>query len=126
MTNELLRLKTIQVAQNLLKLGYTTGDNFTIIARNSHFVAPILFAAYCLGCPINPLDPSFNQMELMHMLKIVQPKVVFCDVDRYELVHACLKELNNAAAVYTFGGRKGEAKSIMELLVETRDEHNFR
>lgn len=41
LTNEYMRMKTIRAATNLQKMGCEPGDIICIIAKNSHFVAPI-------------------------------------------------------------------------------------
>lgn len=58
LTNAEIRLKTIRAIQNLTKLGYKRGDIFGLAARNSHHLAPIVFAAMTIGAPVNTLDPS--------------------------------------------------------------------
>lgn len=60
MKNSEIRLKTICAAQNLLKMGYGKNDVIGIAARNHPNVAPIVFASFSIGAPINPLDPKFN------------------------------------------------------------------
>lgn len=126
LTNRFIRLKTIQAAQNLKKRGYEKGDVFTVIAKNSHYLAPIVFASVCLGCPINCLDVSFAAAEMVHMMSITQPSAVFCDADVYELVKNCLGELENGAKVYTFSGQTGDSIAVEELFVDTGNEENFK
>lgn len=109
---------TIRAALNLQSLGYEKGDIFGIIARNSHYVAPIAFASICIGCPINPLDPSFSRTELMHMLSITKPKAVFCDVDIHDLVRECLDGLQNDAKIFTFMGQTNDSIPVETLFEE--------
>lgn len=118
---------TIRAALNLQSLGYEQGDIFGIIARNSHYVAPIAFASICIGCPINPLDPSFSRTELMHMLSITKPKAVFCDVDIHDLVRECLDDLENDAKIFTFMGQTNDSIPIETLFEEltTEEEDKF-
>lgn len=61
MTNEEIRMKTIQVADNLKRYGIIEGDVISIIARNSEFLAPVVFGCLVIGTPINPIDPQFNK-----------------------------------------------------------------
>lgn len=118
-------IKTIRAAQNLQKLGFEKNDLFSLVARNSHHVAPIVFASFCLGCPINSLDTAFNKIEMKHMLGITQPKLVFCDVDVFDLVSNCLDELGNNAKIYTFGGVSINSCPIEVLFEETHNESDF-
>lgn len=56
MTKAEVRLRTIRCVQNLRKLGCTTNDRIAVIARNNHNLTPLLFAAFCNGSPLSPLD----------------------------------------------------------------------
>lgn len=61
MTNGELRSKAIRAADNLSKLGYARGDVFAVVAENNEHLAPIVYAALTLGCPVNPMSPAFDQ-----------------------------------------------------------------
>lgn len=125
MTYAEIRLKTIRAAQNLQSRGYNQKQVFGIMARNSHHVAPIFFASIANGMPINPLDPSFGKTEIIHMLSVTKPVLMFCDVKCYELLSECLKELGNAAKIFTFGGQSGSSEPVENLFHETHNENEF-
>lgn len=120
-----MRIRIIRGAQNLQRLGYGSGEVFSVIAKNSQNVAPILFAALSIGSAVNTLDPSFGKTELEHMLKNIKPTLVFCDADIYAIVKECLIELKNNAHVFTFGGKVGDSTQVENLLRETNDEDRF-
>lgn len=125
MTFDEIKTETIRAAQNLQALGCKPKQLFTIIARNSQHLAPITFASIAIGCPINALDVSFGKTEIIHMLKITKPAVVFCDSDCYKLVDECLVELENEARIFTFGERVGRSEPIESLFRETHKENQF-
>lgn len=120
-----IHTKTVRAAQNLQKRGYKSGQVFGLVARNSHDVAPIVFASVSIGCPVNTLDPSFGKTELNHMLNNTKPALIFCDVESYEVVKECLTDLGNDAKILTFGGSKGQSEPIEDLFSETHEEDNF-
>lgn len=60
LTNLEIKIKTIHAAQNLLKVGINIGDVVAVIARNHHYVAPVVFACLTIGAPVNTLDASFK------------------------------------------------------------------
>lgn len=60
LTNNEIRMKTIFISQNLLKVGVKAGDVVAVIARNHHYVAPVVFACLTILAPVNTLDASFN------------------------------------------------------------------
>lgn len=120
-----MRRQTIRAALNLQKLDCNQGDIFGIVARNSHYVAPIVFASFCIGCPVNTLDPSFSKSELMHMLAITRPKIMFCDTNIYDLVHECLTNLENDAKLFTFSGQSGDSIPVEDLFEDVEGEDRF-
>lgn len=98
---------------------------FGTIAKNSHNLAPILFGALGIGCAMNTLEPTFGKTELLHMLNIIKPSLLFCDVEVFELVKECLLELGNNAHVFTFGGSKNGSENVENLFLETHEENSF-
>lgn len=105
--------------------GYNSKQVFGVLAKNSHHLAPVVFASLAIGCAVNTLDPQFKKNELLHMLKTTKPKLMFCDIEAYELVIECLRELGNDAKVFTIGGRKSGSDSIECLFAETGNEMDF-
>lgn len=120
-----MRRQTIRAALNLKKMGYEKSDIFGIVAKNSHYVAPIVYASLCIGCPVNTLDPTFSKSELMHMLSITRPKVMFCDANIYDLVQECLNNLENYVKIFTFSGQSGDSIPVEDLFGEVEGENTF-
>lgn len=125
MTYDEIRIKTIRAAQNLRKRGFKSKEVYSFIVGNTDELAPLLFATFCNGCSVNGLDPSFKKIELIHMLGLVKPDLVFCDIEVYDLVTACLKELKNSAKIFTFGGCKDDSEAVEVLFNETKNEDLF-
>lgn len=61
MTNGEIRWRTIRAAQNLTKLGIGFDDVIQVIAKNHHYLAPIVFAALTIGAPVNAIDVQFTK-----------------------------------------------------------------
>lgn len=108
------------------KLGLKQGEIIAVIAKNSENLAPIIFAAFSIGLIINTLDPTFESVEITHMLNITKPSLVFGDRDNLETVQRSLSELNLNVPLYTFGGATHFSRSIDDLLVETNAENSFQ
>lgn len=125
MTFDELRIKTIRAAQNLRKRGHDSNGVHSFIAKNTDHLAPILFASFCVGCPVNALESSFSKDVLTYMFKTTKPVLVFCDVEIYEIVNMCLNELKNDAKIFTFGGSKGDSEAVEVLFSEIEDEQSF-
>lgn len=125
MTFNEIRIKSVRAAQNLQKRGYGSKQVFGVLARNSHHLAPIVFASISIGCPVNALDPSFGRIELIHMLKVMKPALMFCDADVYNLLKESLTQLGNGAEIFTFGGSNNETEPVENLFSETENENDF-
>lgn len=103
-------------------MGFDGGEIIGIVAKNSHHLAPIVFAALAIGCPINTLDPSFDEAEISHMFKKTKPKLIFCDADILAVVRNSLKIANLTPRIFTFGERTSYSDCIEDLFDEIMDE----
>lgn len=63
----------------------------------------------------------------MHMLKTIKPVLMFCDIECYDLVKECLKEVENEFQfkILTLGGSKDGSEPIDNLFAETGHEDEF-
>lgn len=120
-----IRFKAIRAAMNLQKLGFETDNVFALMARNSKDIASIVFASLFVGCPLNTIDPTFGKNELTHMLKTTKPRLMFCEIEAYDLVKECSEHLELNLTIFTIGGQKGESKDVESLFVETVGEDQF-
>lgn len=125
MTFEELRLKTIRAAQNLQARGYKPKQVIGVMCENVAHLSPIVFASFCLGCPVNVLSASVQKPDVLHMLRMTKPSVMFCDVSVFELIKECLSELGNNAKIYTFNGTKDDSEAVETLFKETGIEEDF-
>lgn len=117
--------KTVRAAQNIRKLGYKQREIIGIVAGNHQDLAPIVYATLCLGCPINSLGPTLSKGEIIHMLKMTKPTLMFCAVETYDLVSDCLLELGNGATIFTFGGQTNNSEAVDDLFAESGSEDDF-
>lgn len=120
-----MKIKTMRAVQNLQARGIKPGQIVEIVARNSHHLAPIVFASLALGCTFNALSTSSARNDIIHMLRITKPAVMFCDVENYELVKDCLAELGNKAIMFTFGGSVDGSEPVENLFTKTHKENQF-
>lgn len=125
MTYDEIRIETVRAAQNLHKRGYQSKQVFGLIAKNSQHVAPIVFASISIGCAVSTIDTSFGRAEILHMLNITKPILMFCDIEVVDLVQECLKQLQNDAKIFTFGGSTNGSEPIENLFAETQTQNEF-
>lgn len=67
-----IRLKTIRASQDLLDRGYKPKQVFNFIASNSENVVPIVFASFCIGCPIAALHTTIDKIEIVRIWQKVR------------------------------------------------------
>lgn len=121
-----LRDQTIRAAQNLEKFNFNQNDIFGFISKNNHELAPIIFAALCLGNSINTIDPNFTKTEISHIFQITKPKVIFCDIEILDTVKGSLGDENSCSKIFTFGGSKVGTIAVSELFESTGREKQFQ
>lgn len=121
---EQLRLMTIRAAQNLQKRGYNTKQVVTLNCGNVAYSSPIIFASLCLGCPVNTLGSDWKP-HMLTTLQLIEPKLVFCEVEKYDATVECLTELGIKAEIFTLNGTRDDAESVENLFVETGTEDDF-
>lgn len=109
------------IAKNLVKLGYKGGDVAGLIARNSTFVAPTIFACFLLRLPINPVDTSFNVNKIVQIYRETKPKVIFCDHNNADKLIAALAILESEAQVVILTERIEGLSHISEFLTPCTD-----
>lgn len=125
-TFEELHLNTIRAAQNLQRKGYYESKRvITIMSGNVAHLAPIVFAALSLGCPINALDVQMEKPTVLHMLRLTQPRLVFCELKVYDLIVEVLTDLKMYAEIFTFNGSKANSILVDDLFAETGVEESF-
>ncbi|XP_058811462.1 uncharacterized protein LOC131676411 [Topomyia yanbarensis] len=124
-----LCLRTIRIAQNLLRAGFVGGVDkdviFSMAVRNGEHTAPVLFACFALGIPVNTLDPTFQKDDFAHMLGAVRPKLVFCDGETLEEMVAACKMSNISPRIIVMGNKVEGFDHVEDLLVATGDENSF-
>lgn len=120
-----IRERTIRAASNLQARGYKAKQVFTLMAKNSEHLAPIVLASFCIGCPINVMDTTFGKNEIKHMLNITKPNLVLCDADIHDKLRESLQDLGNEAKIITFNGKVGSSEQVEDLLVTTGTESTF-
>lgn len=115
----------MRAAQNIRSLNFEKGDVFAVVSKNNHELVPLFVALLCLEHPFNPVDPSSTEEAFMHMFSITKPKLVFCDIESYEMVRRYLRKLNAEAKIYTFCGQYDDSIAVNELFRPTNKEAEF-
>lgn len=125
LTFQEIRLKSIRVAQNLLKRGLQIRDVVGILTDHGDFVVPIMVASICLACPLAPLHPMLSKDEIVRFFLKAKPSVAFCDIGACNQLNEAISELPFTVRVFTMGGKIDGFEPVENLFVETGEEDQF-
>uniref|UniRef100_A0A182PL24 AMP-dependent synthetase/ligase domain-containing protein n=1 Tax=Anopheles epiroticus TaxID=199890 RepID=A0A182PL24_9DIPT len=119
-------LRTVRIAEHLAQLGYGKDTPMAAMAsRNGEHVAPVMFACFALGIPINPLDTAFNVADFVHMFSVTRPVLVFCESDILDVVREAAKRASINPECILFEDRVKGYKHVLDLLEPTGTEDLF-
>uniref|UniRef100_A0A1I8JUU0 Uncharacterized protein n=1 Tax=Anopheles funestus TaxID=62324 RepID=A0A1I8JUU0_ANOFN len=120
------RTRMIRFVQNLTDAGLRKGDIVAMANGNSENVAPLACALMTLGVPFNPLAPGFNQEDMAHMIRLTEPKMIFCDDDNVEVVCKAVRTVfADDRPIYVFESSCSNVKHAEDLLKPTGREEQF-
>lgn len=119
-----LRQMTIRAAQNLEARGYGSKQTVGIIARDVPHLIPIVYASLCLGHPMNIMNMTFK-VDMIRMLKLSEPRLIFCEIEKMDLLVECLNELNMKPKIFTFNGTKNDSEPVECLFAKTGNEDDY-
>ncbi|XP_049536846.1 uncharacterized protein LOC125951822 [Anopheles darlingi] len=121
------RKRMIRAVQNLASVGLSKGDIVALANGNSENVGPLFCALLTLGATVNPLAPGFNKQDMAHMLRLAQPKMIFCEDSNYEIVKAASAEAiqGNSPPLFVVESERKDVRHAEELLKETGREESF-
>ncbi len=120
-----MRMRAIQIAEQLIKLGYKKGVNVGVMATNSEYLSALTIACLTLGMPICFIAHSFNKSDVSKLLKIIRPNLVFCDSNFISLIKDVVQDLKLDSPICTLLAKVDGHDFLEDFLMETGDEDNF-
>ncbi|KAL7025584.1 hypothetical protein ACKWTF_013547 [Chironomus riparius] len=114
--------RSIKIAKYLTKCGMKEGDLIGFVTANTENLAPIVFASFTLGLPVNPLAPVMNEKDIVQMFSMTKPKMIFCDVENVKVVHNAVNLMKSEAAVMTVMDKVEGFECVTEILKEMEGE----
>ncbi|GAB0098081.1 hypothetical protein DMENIID0001_137760 [Sergentomyia squamirostris] len=115
-TNKEIFDATLKIAYNLKKLGCRKEDIFSVICHNIHDLVPVMLAGFFLGIPVNMIDASFPKNEIIHMYRLLNPTMVFCDDYVAKTVKEALNDVGSSARIFVLGRKLPNFSHITDLL----------
>jgi 4-coumarate--CoA ligase len=111
-----MRDRILKVAAHLSGLGLKQGDVIGVVAANTENLAPLVFACFLLGLPVNPLAPIMVEADIVQMYSKTKPKVIFCDENKLKSVHAAVDILKSGAKIYTIMEKVDDYGCVTEII----------
>lgn len=96
-----MRVRTIKVAAYLRNNGLEQGNIVGVIASNSENLAPVVFACFSLGLPVNTLAPVMTESDIVHMYSKTKPKIIFCDSNILQTVQKAIGKMTINPTIVT-------------------------
>ncbi|KAM7342454.1 luciferin 4-monooxygenase-like [Cochliomyia hominivorax] len=112
------------LAKHLLKMGLKPGDVVGLYSHNCTHTATVMVASYLCGTPVNALYPEFDKDNVELIYKVTTPKIIFCDVENYEIILKVCQDLNFKIPIYVMNGELKGAPSILSLVKSERGIRN--
>lgn len=121
LTGAEIRLRSIRIAENLLKSGYVKNDLITIVSMRSNNIVALVFGCILIGCPINYVDPTMTS-QFEQLFNTIPPKVIFCNSDSLRR----LQNLNLSTQIVTIDEKVSDVEFIDRYLAPTSSDDSFQ
>lgn len=125
-TCEMMRQRTITIARHLHESGYKQHDVVGFVASNCEHLAPVVFACFTLGLPINPLAPVMTESDLIHIYSKTKPKIIFCDAPVISLVQNAVNKMKLNSKICTFMDKVDGYEFVDDILSAATEEDEFK
>lgn len=104
--------KVILIAQFLISQGIKKGDKVAVSGKNSPEWAMVYLATLYASGVIIPVDNGLHENEVVNIVKTAEPKIFFCDDDKYDYLKKDFPNLK----VYSLNPEKDDY--VLKLLIE--------
>ncbi|XP_063930902.1 uncharacterized protein LOC135143007 [Zophobas morio] len=120
-----VKLRSTRVAIALQKKGITSKDIVTFCSSNTLDNAISIIASAFLGATISNLESSLSVRHTTHLLRLVEPSMIFVEEAAISLIEESLDGANFKPEIIVFG--KSEKYTVFSDLLKQQDcEEEFR
>ncbi len=120
-----MRLRIIRIARHLMKLGYRKGDIVGAMAVNSEYLGALIIACFVLGLPISFIAPNFTKNDVIKLLEITKPKLIFCDAGLVGMMKEAIGDLKLSAPIFTLLEKVEDHEFVDNFLTDAGHEEDF-
>ncbi|KAG5680303.1 hypothetical protein PVAND_009820 [Polypedilum vanderplanki] len=120
-----LKLMSIRVAQNLVKIGVKEDDVVGMITHQSHFTTSFILGCVFMGALPNPLDENLSESDIRIIYKQTKPKIIICDDKAIYKLESALENVDFEFVIYSTSREHEKYQSTKIFLNPTNVEENF-
>ncbi|KAJ8703826.1 hypothetical protein PYW07_013120 [Mythimna separata] len=111
---------TADIALSLARMGVRKGEVVSICSAKNFVYLPTIVGIMCAGATFSPLDPTYGSFPLLHRVKIVRPRVMFCSLSAYKTHKATFEEVGSVEHYIIYGDESAEGAVLFkDFLTET-------
>lgn len=85
-------------------------------------IAPLTYGVICLGCPVVLPSVNSTRTECDLFLRKMRPDFAICEIEFYQMLKECFRELNINAKIFTTDGQADDSIPIQSLYESINDE----
>ncbi|KAG5680288.1 hypothetical protein PVAND_009806 [Polypedilum vanderplanki] len=111
-----MRNRILKIAFHLNDLELKQGDVVGVITENTENIAPVVFACFLLGLPVNPLASVMIESDIAQIYSKTKPKLIFCDEKNLKTVQNAVKIMKSEAKIYTVMEKVDGYESVTKVL----------
>lgn len=108
--------RTLKIMKFLSKSDIKETDIVGLLTSNTENLAPVVFACFVLGLPINPLSPIMNTADVVEMFSKIPPKLIFCDGENLNVVQEAVNEIKSNVKIITIMDKVDGYDCVIEIL----------
>ncbi len=120
-----MKFRIIRIARHLKKLGYKKSDIVGVIAGHSEYLGALIIACFVLGLPISFIAPNFIKNDVIKLLGITKPNLIFCDAGLVGMMKEAIEDLKLSAPICPLLGKVDDHGFIDDFLIKTGHEEDF-
>lgn len=124
-TYDSLLQRTVQTASWLKSKGVTSDDIIVIASFNNLNTCVPFLACLFIGVKVAPLDPTITFRDMLPLIKQVQPKFIFVQVESIDLLERVTHTVSKDSELIVFGETLKHIP-FSTLLTSNHQEENFK
>ncbi|KAJ8705441.1 hypothetical protein PYW08_012487 [Mythimna loreyi] len=102
------------IALSLTRIGVKKGEVVCICSSKSFVYMPTVLGIMCAGATFSPMDPTYGSIPLLHRLKIVRPRVMFCSLPAYQTHRATFEEVGTIEHYVIYGDKEADGAILFK------------